>query len=165
MATQTIESHKQNAEIYHGESLCKEKSLELLQELSLPLGLLPLDEIEEVGRNRESGFVWLKQKKRKDHGFKKIGKTVSYAQEVTAFVEPRRMKRLTGVKSREFLLWVTISEICIEDPSSGSISFKTPAGLSRSFPASAFEIDGGDDDDDHQKKKKKEEVKVEENDK
>ncbi|KAK9139327.1 hypothetical protein Scep_009008 [Stephania cephalantha] len=153
MASQTIESLKQNAEIYHGESLCKEKSLELLSELSLPLGLLPLEEIEEVGRNRESGFVWLKQKNRTDHGFKKIGKTVSYAQEITAFVEPRRMKKLTGVKSREFLLWITVSEICIEDPDSGKISFKTPTGISRSFPASAFEIEGVE---------KKQQVKVEE---
>ena len=139
MATvKTVESQREGAEIYHGAELCKQKSMELLEEVQLPRGLLPL-QLEEVGYNRETGFVWLKQKKRIDHSFKKIGRLVSYAPEVTAFVENRRMKKMTGVKSKELLIWITLSDMYIDDPASGKITFKTPSGLSRTFPVSAFE--------------------------
>ncbi|GAB2296897.1 hypothetical protein Dimus_030998 [Dionaea muscipula] len=141
MASLSIENHRQNAEVYHGAELGKQKSRELLQEMNLPNGLLPLTDIVEVGYNRATGFVWAKQKKPSQHRFSKIGKTVSYDTEVTAFVEDRRMKRLTGVKSKEILIWVTLSEIFIGDSSSGKISFGTAAGISRSFPVSAFVAD------------------------
>nr|DAD38526.1 TPA_asm: hypothetical protein HUJ06_012848 [Nelumbo nucifera] len=118
MASQAIENYREKAEIYHGDTLCKEKSLQLLEEISLPKGLLPLDGMKEVGYNRETGF----------HTFKRIGKQVSYANEITAF-------------SKEPLIWVTLSDIYVDDPASSKISFKTPAGISRSFPVSAFELE------------------------
>ncbi|KAG0498158.1 hypothetical protein HPP92_002849 [Vanilla planifolia] len=136
---QTIENNREDAEIYHGAELCKKKSMELLEQVHLPLGLLPLNELEEVGYNHKTGFVWLKQKNRTEHNFKKIGRLVSYATEVSAFVEDRRMKKVTGVKSKELLIWITLSDMYIDDPASGKITFKTPAGLSRSYPVSAFE--------------------------
>ncbi|XP_031130116.1 uncharacterized protein LOC116031904 [Ipomoea triloba] len=136
-----ISTHRENAEIYTDPAVCKEKTLELLREINMPSGLLPLDDILEVGRNPESGFVWLKQKKAKEHKFKKIGKLVWYDSEVTAFVEERRMKHVTGVKSKELLIWVTLSYISIPDPDAGKIMFATPAGLSRSYPVSAFEAE------------------------
>ncbi|KAK8960943.1 hypothetical protein KSP40_PGU004700 [Platanthera guangdongensis] len=119
----------------------QEESIELLEEVNLPRGLLPLNELEEVGYNRGTGFVWLKQKKRVDHSFKKIGRLVSYASEVTAFVEDRRMKKMTGVKSRELLIWITLTDMYIDGSDSEKITFKTPAGLSRTFPVSAFELE------------------------
>ncbi|WOL08253.1 hypothetical protein Cni_G17005 [Canna indica] len=140
MSNQMIESQREGAEVYNGAELCKKQSITLLEELHLPRGLLPLESMEEVGYNRSTGFVWLKQKNPTTHVFKKIGKTVWYAQEVTAFVEDRRMKRMTGVKSREILIWVSLSDMCIDDPESKRITFKTPAGLGRSFPVSAFEL-------------------------
>ncbi|OIT04783.1 PREDICTED: uncharacterized protein LOC109223617 [Nicotiana attenuata] len=139
MATQVIENQRENAEVYTDPVICKQKSLELLKEINMPNGLLPLDDILEVGRNKETGFVWLKQKKAKEHKFKKIGKLVWYDTEVTAIVEDRRMKKLTGVKSKELLIWVTLSDISIQDPESKKITFATPAGLSRAYPVSAFE--------------------------
>ncbi|CAI9755196.1 unnamed protein product [Fraxinus pennsylvanica] len=139
MSAQIIESHRENADIYTDETICKQKSLELLEKINLPKGLLPLDDIVEVGFNEASGFVWLKQKKSKTHQFRAINRSVWYDTEVTAFVEDRRMKKLTGVKSKEFLIWVTISDIYIQDPVSGKITFGTPTGISRSFPVSAFE--------------------------
>ncbi|XP_068635837.1 uncharacterized protein [Aristolochia californica] len=141
MSTQLIASHRDNAEIFHGDAICQQKSMELLEELNLPKGLLPLNDIVECGYNRQTGFVWLIQKKKCEHYFKKIGRQVSYATEVTAFVENRRMKKLTGVKSKELLIWITLSEMFIQDPASGQITFKTPAGLGRTFPVSAFEIE------------------------
>ncbi|XP_022886172.1 uncharacterized protein LOC111402239 [Olea europaea var. sylvestris] len=148
MSAQRIESHRENAEIYTDETMCKQKSLELLEKINLPKGLLPLDDIVEVGFNEASGFIWLKQKKSKTHQFRSIGRSVWYDTEVTAFVEDRRMKKLTGVKSKELLIWVTISDIYIQDPSSGKITFGTPTGISRSFPVSAF-------DEEEEKKDKK----------
>ncbi|GLT49232.1 hypothetical protein SLA2020_228030 [Shorea laevis] len=56
---------------------------------------------------------------------------------------PNKIRNLTGVKAREFLIWINLTEICVEDgddsPSpSGFITFKTLAGLSKSFPLSLF---------------------------
>lgn len=136
---QLIASHRENAEVYHGDALCKQKSKELLGKINMPKGLLPLDDLIEVGYNQTTGFVWLTQKKKKDHVFRLIGRKVSYNNEVTAFVDDRRLRRLTGVKSKELLIWISISDICINDPASGKITFGTPTGLSRTFPVSAFE--------------------------
>ncbi|KAL5229375.1 hypothetical protein ABZP36_028151 [Zizania latifolia] len=141
MGSQAIEAHRRGAEVYHGAALCAEKSVELLAETHMPLGLLPLGEMEEVGYNRASGFVWLRQKKPITHTFKQIGRQVSYAAEVTAFVEDRRMKRMTGVKTKELLIWVTLSDMFLDKDDQSKITFKTPAGLGRTFPVEAFAKD------------------------
>ncbi|WOL17401.1 hypothetical protein Cni_G26213 [Canna indica] len=140
MASTTIDSHRKGAEVYHGESLCKKKSIELLGELGLPKGLFPLDDIQEFGYNREVGFIWLIQKKKNDHTFKKIKRQVSYAPEVTAFVGECKMKKMTGVKTKELMLWLSVVEMYVDTPSSEKITFKTGTGLSDSFPAAAFEL-------------------------
>lgn len=132
---------KAKAEVYHGDELCQEKSKLLLKEVGLPNGLLPLKDIEECGYERDSGFVWLKQKKSTNHKFEKIGKLVSYAPEITAYVEVGKIKKLTGVKTNQLLVWITLSEIFVDDPPTGKITFKTPSGLFRTFPVSAFEIE------------------------
>ncbi|XP_010942813.1 uncharacterized protein [Elaeis guineensis] len=140
MASQTIENYREGAETYQGNALCKKKSIQLLEELGLPKGLFPLEDMEEFGYNHAAGFIWLIQKKKKEHMFKKIKQTVSYATEVTAFVEQRKMKKITGVKTKELLLWLSVVEVYIDDPSSEKITFKTGTGLSDSFPLSAFEL-------------------------
>ncbi|TVU02745.1 hypothetical protein EJB05_51743, partial [Eragrostis curvula] len=138
MGSQAIEAHRAGAEVYTGSAMCAEKSTELLKEAGLPLGLLPLAEMEEVGYNRDTGFVWLRQKKALTHTFKQIGKQVSYAAEVTAFVEERRMKKMTGVKTKELLIWIALSDMFVEKDDPTKITFKTPTGLGRTFPVSAF---------------------------
>ncbi|XP_010942816.1 uncharacterized protein [Elaeis guineensis] len=140
MASQTIENYRKGAEIYQGNALCKKKSVQLLEELGLPKGLFPLDNMEEFGYNHAAGFIWLIQKKKKERTFKKIKQTVLYATEVTAFVEQHKMKKITGVKTKELLLWLSIVEMYIDDPSSEKVTFKTGTGLSDSFPMSAFEL-------------------------
>ncbi|KAI3669004.1 hypothetical protein L6452_40222 [Arctium lappa] len=138
MASQQIESHRENAQVYTGdEAICKEKTQEVLAKFSLPKGLIPMTDVTEVGHNASTGFVWVRRKKKTNHLFRAIGRKVSYDSEVTAVIEDRRMRNLTGVKSKELLIWVKISDICINE--SGKITFGTPAGLSRTFPASAFE--------------------------
>ena len=135
------EEIKAKAEYYQGDKLCQEKSRFLLTEMGLPNGLLPLQDIEECGYVKETGFVWLKQKKSTTHKFEKIGKLVSYGTEVTAYVEPKKIKKLSGVKTKELLVWITLTEIFVDDPPTGKITFKTPTGLFRTFPVSAFEVE------------------------
>ncbi|KAL5783758.1 hypothetical protein ACOSP7_008787 [Xanthoceras sorbifolium] len=148
------EELKSKAEMYRGDEICQEKSKELLKEIGLPNGLLPLHDIEECGYVRETGYVWLKQKKSITHKFEKIGRQVTYAPEVTAVVENHKIKKLTGVKTKELLVWVSLCDIYLNEPPTGKITFKTPTGLSRTFPVSAFEVEEVED----QKKNKKEEV-------
>ncbi|TYH34690.1 hypothetical protein ES332_D13G142400v1 [Gossypium tomentosum] len=123
MSLVTEEIKASASEVYRGDEICQVKSKSLLEEMGMPRGLLPLKDIEECG-------------------FEKIGKPVSYATEVTAVIEKNRIKKLNGVKSKELLIWVTLSDIYVDDPATGKITFKTPAGLSRSYPVSAFEIEG-----------------------
>ncbi|KAL6546386.1 hypothetical protein OROMI_022107 [Orobanche minor] len=154
MSSKTISSHRENAEVYTGAAVCKQKSIELLEKMNLPRGLLPLDDIVEVGYNKDTGFVWLRQKKSKTHLFRAINRSVWYDKVVTAIVQNRRMERLTGVQSKELMLWITISDISIQDPGSDEIKFVTPMGLSRIFPVSAFENEGGEAEEKEEKEEK-----------
>jgi hypothetical protein len=142
MASQAVESHRAGAEVVKGDDkICKEKSVEALEELGLPTGLLPLDDIEEFGYNRDAGFFWLVQRKKKEHTFKKVKQTVSYAGEVTAFVEPGKLKKIVGVKSKELFLWLSVVEVYVQKETPGKVTFKTgAAGLSETFDAAAFAL-------------------------
>lgn len=141
MSLVTEEIKSKASEVHYGDEVCQEKSKLLLKEMNLPQGLLPLQDIEECGIVRETGFVWLKQKKKREHKFQKIGKLVSYGPEVTAYIENSKIKKLTGVKVKELLLWIPLSDIYLDDPPTGKITFQTPAGLYRTYPASAFELE------------------------
>ncbi|KAK4748784.1 hypothetical protein SAY87_015370 [Trapa incisa] len=135
------EEIRANAEVYYGDEICQEKSKFLLEEVGLPNGLLPLEDMEECGYVKETGFVWLKQRKKSSHKFEKIDRLVNYAPEITAYVEKSKIKKLTGVKTKELLVWVTLCDIFVDDPPTGKITFKTPSGLYRTFPVSAFEVE------------------------
>ncbi|MFS8008172.1 hypothetical protein Hanom_Chr14g01269561 [Helianthus anomalus] len=129
------------SEIYYGDAICQEKSKELLAEMGLPNGFLPLEDIVECGYVKDTGFVWLIQKKEKKHKFEKIGKVTAYEKEVTAYIEKFKIKKLTGVKSKELLMWIAPSEISVDNTPTGKINFKAASGLQRSFPVSAFQLD------------------------
>ncbi|XP_062190264.1 uncharacterized protein LOC133893293 [Phragmites australis] len=139
MASQ-IQSYRAGAEVVSGDAICRKKSIELLEELGLPKGLLPLEGIKEFGYNRSTGFMWLVQEKKVEHTFKKIKQTVSYATEVTAFVEKGKLKKITGVKTKELMLWLSVVEVYIAEPSLEKVTFKTGTGLSDSFDATAFAL-------------------------
>ncbi|XP_076893524.1 uncharacterized protein LOC143545530 [Bidens hawaiensis] len=141
MSIVTDEIRASASELYHGDKICKEKTQVLLTEVGLPNGLLPLEDIEECGYVKDTGFVWLKQKKKKDHKFEKIGRLASYANEVTAYVEKSKIKKLTGVKTKELMMWINLSEISVDDPPTGKITFKAHSGFFRTFPVSAFQIE------------------------
>ncbi|KAM3201410.1 hypothetical protein T459_29138 [Capsicum annuum] len=56
----SLSHQRENDEICSDPLTCMQKSLEPLKEINTPRGLLSLEEIAEVGRNHDSGFVWLK---------------------------------------------------------------------------------------------------------
>ncbi|XP_044397979.1 uncharacterized protein [Triticum aestivum] len=136
MASQLVESHRAGAEVHKGNDICKKKTVELLEELGLPKGLFPMDDIEEVGHNCETGFVWIVQKKKKEHTFRKINQTVSYDTEVTAFVEKGKIKEVTGVKIEA----LSLVEVSVDESSADKVTVKTDTGLSDTHDASAFAL-------------------------
>ena len=131
------EELKAKADVYYGDKVCREKFSLLLAEIGLPGGLLTIQDIKECGYVKEIGFVWLKLEKKREHRFDNI--LVRYDSVVTAYVEPKKIKNLTGVKARDFLVWFTLTEIYVKGSPQGSvITFKSIVGLSMSFPVSLF---------------------------
>jgi hypothetical protein len=110
----------------------------LLQEFELPLGLLPLADVIEVGFVRSTGYMWILQKKRVEHNFQIISKLVSYDAAINGYVEKNRIKKLKRVKAKELMLWPPVSEITVDNPPTGKIRFKSLAGITRTYPAEAF---------------------------
>ncbi|CAL0330221.1 unnamed protein product [Lupinus luteus] len=136
------EELKAKAEVYYGDKVCREKFSLLLSEIGLPDGLLSIEDIEECGYVKEIGFVWLKLQKKRQHRFDNI--LVCYDSVVTAYIEPNKIKNLTGVKARDFLIWFNLTEIYVKGSAKESmITFKSIVGLSMSFPVSLFK--GGKD--------------------
>ncbi|GAU16694.1 hypothetical protein TSUD_199360 [Trifolium subterraneum] len=133
------EELKSKAEVYYGDKVCREKFSLLLAEKGLPDGLLTIQQdIEECGHVKEIGFVWLKLGKKMQSKFDNI--LVCYDSVVTAYVEPNKIKNLTGVKARDFLVWFTLNEIYVKPVKGGSfITFKSIVGLSMTFPLSLFQ--------------------------
>ncbi|KAI3501504.1 hypothetical protein L1887_29375 [Cichorium endivia] len=131
-------AERAGAEIVHGTDECHRHSIELLEELGFPKGVLPLKDLQECGRVRETGFVWMKLKAPYEHFFEGTNTLVSYATEVTAYIEKCKMKKMTGVKSKQLLMWVPIVEMSMEDANSRKIYFKIPIGVGKSYPITAF---------------------------
>ncbi|XP_004305297.1 PREDICTED: uncharacterized protein LOC101295644 [Fragaria vesca subsp. vesca] len=144
MSIVTDELRAKADELCHGDAICQEKSKFLLTEKGLPNGLLPMKDMLECGYIKETGFVWLKQKKSTTHKFEKVGRLGSYATEITAYVEKGKIKKLTGVKTKELMVWVSLSDIYLHEPPTAKIAFKSPTGLFRTFSPLAFELDGPD---------------------
>ncbi|KAK7272414.1 hypothetical protein RJT34_28994 [Clitoria ternatea] len=113
-------------------------AVSLLQEFELPAGLLPLADVIEVGFVKESGYMWIVQKKKVEHEFKKISKLVSYDTDIKGYISKKKIKKLKGVKAKELMLWPPVSEITVDDPPTGKIQFKSLAGITKTFPVEAF---------------------------
>ncbi|KAK7815651.1 uncharacterized protein LOC136065607 [Quercus suber] len=109
-----------------------------LEEVGLPLGLLPLADVIEVGFVRSPGYMWILQKKKFKHNFKMISKLMSYYTEMTGYVEKKRIKKLKGVKAKELMLWPPVSQISVDDPPTRKIQFMSLAGIIKTFPVKAF---------------------------
>ncbi|XP_010546955.1 PREDICTED: uncharacterized protein LOC104818870 isoform X1 [Tarenaya hassleriana] len=135
------EAVRAKAEICHGDKNCRDKFSSWLSETGLPNKLLTFHEIEECGRVKETGFVWIKQRKKpeeeKELRFENVA--VCLEEEVSAFLEPNKIKNLRGVKAKELWVWISLCEVQVSR-SSSRITFKTHAGFSKSFPLSLFGV-------------------------
>lgn len=120
----------------HEEAL--KMAVSLLEEFGLPLGLLPLADVTEVGFVRDTGYMWIIQAKKVEHNFKMISKLVSYSAEINGYVSKKKISKLKGVKAKELMLWPPVSEIVVNDPPTGKIHFKSLAGITKTFPVDAF---------------------------
>ncbi|XP_042496247.1 uncharacterized protein LOC122075322 [Macadamia integrifolia] len=123
------------AEIVRGKEACERFSAELMKELGFPTGVLPTGELVECGRVRATGFVWWKCKAAYEHFNVATNTKNSYAAETTAYVEKGRMKKMTGCKAKQMMLWVPIAEMYIDG---NKISFKSSMGVGKSFPIISF---------------------------
>ncbi|KAL3715960.1 hypothetical protein ACJRO7_007681 [Eucalyptus globulus] len=90
---------KTKAKVYHGNEICREKLNLLLAEIGL---VTASQEIEEYGYDKGVGLVWLKHCKKAEQ---KVADNVvvSYDTVVSAYVEPHQIRKLRGVKAKEFL--------------------------------------------------------------
>ena len=100
MGTEVVRNETIGFDVCYGEEMYYKKYLELLEEMDLPRGLLPLKDLEESGYVRETGYVWLKQKKSIEYYNKNIKRIIVYGTKVTAYVEKHKMKKMTGVKRK-----------------------------------------------------------------
>ncbi|XP_057471146.1 uncharacterized protein LOC130759973 [Actinidia eriantha] len=131
-------AEKEGAIVKKGHDEGIKMAVSLLEEFGLPLGLLPLADVVEVGFVRSTGYMWIVQKKKVEHCFKVISKLVSYDTDITGYIEKKLIKKLKGVKAKEFMLWPPVSEITVDQPSTGKIQFKSLAGITKTFPVEAF---------------------------
>jgi hypothetical protein len=138
----TANKEREGAEVITGAEACYAHSKEMLKGLGFPGGVMPLRGLDECGLMRETGYVWMRQGKAYEHYFTATGTRVRYDAEVTAYVEEGRMKRMTGVRSKQMLMWVPIVEMSLVDGGE-RVYFKSSVGIGRSFPAAAF----ADEDD------------------
>ncbi|KAH7277095.1 hypothetical protein KP509_39G033900 [Ceratopteris richardii] len=104
--------------------------------MGLPGGLLPLEDVIDCGFNKDTGLVWSRQKKPSSHFFPRIRRTVSFDTEVRAYVSHGHLRAVSGVKAKEFLLWVPVGDVTMDGDT--TVKFKSYGGISRSFPADAF---------------------------
>lgn len=132
------EYSRENAEIHRGHVNCKSKIRDFLFEFHLPLGILPLESIEEFGFERSSGFMWVIHTKNTCYNFKKINQQVSFQTEISGFVDHCRMWNVVGVKTKVFFMWLGITDLFIDD-NHDEITFVTASGLSQTFPINAFD--------------------------
>ncbi|XP_071724280.1 uncharacterized protein [Rutidosis leptorrhynchoides] len=139
MATQQIANNREGAEVYNGASVCVQKVHELLTKSKLPKGLLSIKEITEFGYNQKTGFFWIKQAKKSDHKFRALNKNAQYETEVVGFIEEGKMTNISGFKVKAMMVWFAVTDISIDEKDSEKLSFLS-AGIAKSFPASAFEL-------------------------
>ncbi|KQJ97469.1 uncharacterized protein LOC100831757 [Brachypodium distachyon] len=136
----TTNKDREGAEIIRGAEACYAHSKELLKSMGFPGGVMPMRGLEECGLVRATGYVWMRQAsgKQYEHTFPATGTKVRYDAEVTAYVEQGKMKRMTGVRSKQMLMWVPIVEMSLDGERNDKVYFKSAVGIGRSFPAAAF---------------------------
>nr|KJB72895.1 hypothetical protein B456_011G203200 [Gossypium raimondii] len=132
---------KAKAEVYYGDETCREKFVSLLEEK------VENSEASNLNTRERNSFyilsfrsVWLVI-------FKFFYLVLSWYQSPLDSgsclswlpLISQLIKNLTGVKAKEFLIWIALTDIYVDQ--SSSITFKTNlVGLSKSFPMSVVNV-------------------------
>ncbi|XP_042008888.1 uncharacterized protein LOC121757400 [Salvia splendens] len=133
-----IAIHSKVAEIHRG-PICREKLNGMLDEFSIPRCLyLGIEQIQEFGFNRTTGFYWIKQEKKTERKVDKVG-TTYFDTQLTAFIAPRRVSKITGVKGKEIFLSLAVAEILVGVPESDKVKFVSTTGIYRVHSIATFE--------------------------
>ncbi|KAJ7527600.1 hypothetical protein O6H91_16G062600 [Diphasiastrum complanatum] len=107
----------------------------LLGAFNFPKGILPLQNVIELGYVKATGYMWIVQQNKIEHEFEAIGKVLSYSTEVSGYLDMKCIKKLDGVKAKELLYAPPILEISVDG---SRVIFKSSVGLCRAFPSAAF---------------------------
>ncbi|KAK6154282.1 hypothetical protein DH2020_008530 [Rehmannia glutinosa] len=130
---------KQGEIVKRGHDEALKMAVSLLEEFGLPLGLLsPLADVLEIGFVRATGYMWIVQQKKVEHDFNTINKSVSYNSEISAYLEKNRLKKMKGVTSKEMVPWPLVSDLWVDDSTTGRIYIKSLRGTPKRFPVEAF---------------------------
>lgn len=62
--------------------------------------------------------------KKREHTFTKVKQIVSYAIEVTTFVEKERIKRDVDVKTKKLFMWLSLVEVYVDEACADKVTFK-----------------------------------------
>ncbi|KAL7221594.1 hypothetical protein ACSBR1_023534 [Camellia fascicularis] len=108
-------AEKEGGIVKKGHELGLIMAISLLEEHGLPLGLLPPADVIEVGFVKDTGYMWIIQKKKVEHNFKMISKLLC---------REKRIEKLKGVKAKELMLWPPVNEITVDDLPTGKMHFK-----------------------------------------
>ncbi|KAG6419335.1 hypothetical protein SASPL_121553 [Salvia splendens] len=126
-----IETQSNAAEIHCG-PISGEKLHEMLDEFSVPRCLFAgVERIKEFGFNRATGFYWVKQEKKTERKVDKVGT------QLTGFITPGRLSKITGVKAKEIILTFTVTGIVVGVPSSDKAKFVSSTGIYGAHPIAA----------------------------
>ncbi|EFJ07175.1 hypothetical protein SELMODRAFT_161889 [Selaginella moellendorffii] len=131
---------KKDAVVWKGPESLKQ-AISLLEEFKLPGGLLPLEEVIEVGYVKATGYMWITTAKKIEHNFAKIKKLVSYSTSIHGFLSDKKIAKLQGVKAKELLIWAPVGQIMADaDDAVKNVHFKSFAGITKTFPTEAFAL-------------------------
>nr|KJB76943.1 hypothetical protein B456_012G113700 [Gossypium raimondii] len=100
---------------------------------------MPLNHLNEFGYKKTTRFIGLKQQKNFKYLFKELGLT-SYGAEITTLTRDFQLKRLTSVKSKEMMIWITLFDVFVDDTKvPRKIYFANLMGLPQSYPTTTVE--------------------------
>ena len=100
-----------------------------------------MKDVQEFGYNHSSGFIWFILKEKHSHSYKKIDRAVVFDKEVTAYLDNKKIKNISGVQTKALVFWITVVEIFAEERLPEMITFVSGVkGVSEKFHISVFEL-------------------------
>ncbi|KAH1039930.1 hypothetical protein J1N35_041673 [Gossypium stocksii] len=100
---------------------------------------MPSNHFNEFHYKKTTRFIGLKQEKTFKYLFKELRLT-SYGAKITTLTGDCQMKRLTGVKGKEMMVWITLFDVFVDDTKvHRKIYFANLMGFSQSYLVTTVE--------------------------